>query len=267
MTLLELLLALTIMASVMALLGALMAQAHGWTDRSVEDEALMRLQRVGEALRTQWADRRSAVNLDDNGGKVLTSSTELQFVTATGLLFPNWPLVEATYRIEPDTAHVSSGGLLWRLVYEETRISGMDAPPGEYALDAQGRSMRDSMVLLDRCTELRWDRFGQAKAAELQTQETETSGSTAASDTGARADDGAGGTEGSTDGSQDDQKPKPAPTSGAATEDRQDVSQDDLQFRWRPMEERHTGVVPAVRLVGSRNGERFGWVFVIRALR
>ena len=266
MTLLELLLALTIMASVMGLLGAMMAQARGWTDRSVEDEGLMHLQRIGEAMRTQWADRRTAVKLDDSGKAVTSSSTELSFVTATALLFPDWPLVMATYRIEPDTAHVSSSGLLWRLVYVETRIAGMDQPPSDYALDAQGRSMRDSIILLDGCADLHWERFGRAKDAEKRA-ENNADGEGDSPDAGDRADKTADPTSRTASNqSRTDPARQPQPATGANQADTT-VAKEDMLFLWRPMEDDLDGYVPAMRLVGNQNREQFGWVFVIRALR
>ena len=248
MTLLELLLALTVMASVMGLLGTLMGQARSWTQRGATDQVLMRLQRVGEAMRAQWADRRTAVDLDEEGRKVAATASSLRFLTATGMLFPEWPLVVAEYRIEADTQHFSSGGVLWRLVYEETRLSGMEEIPGAYAVDVRGRPMREAMVLLEACPELWWERFGRGTDADGI-----RGAGRRGTEGGGRAVDGGGSD------APEDARGAESGARGAGEEER--------AYRWRPLEEGFEGFVPAVRLVGAHEGERFGWVFVVKALR
>ena len=250
MTLLEVLLAVTIMASLMGLVASLLGQARSWTDVSETDRVLMRLQRVGEAMRTQWSDRRSSVALDGQGNRVITTPEQLSFLTATPILFPEWPLVAATYRIEPEATRGSSRGLTWRLIYEETRIAGMDALPGDYALDARGAALRDSMVLLAGCAELEWERFGQGERLAEDG---------ASDDDDGQGDDDPGGT------------PESGPNgaSGLAEsglgEDR--ALDEERRFRWRAFTSRYEGFVPAVRLVGQYEREPIGWVFVIKALR
>ncbi len=251
MTLLEVLLAVTIIASLMGLVASLLGQARAWTDVGETDRTLMRLQRVGEALRAQWADRRSSVSLDESGSTVAMGPDELTFVTATPILFPEWPLVAVTYRVEADTGTVDRRGLNRRLVYEETRISGMQELPDRHALDAQGHRLRDSMILLDACTELRWERFGRDDRAEEPTSRDD-----ARSDPDARTE-------------PRDPQAEPGVRTGA--ERTRDVDPEEIEererLRWRAFEHEHQGLIPAVRLVGEHQGERFGWVFVVRALR
>lgn len=245
-TLLETLLALTIIASMMGLLAAIMGQADSWTSQGAEDGALLRLQRVGEAMRSQWADRRTSVVLEEDSSAAVTSPDRLSFTTATPLLFPEWPLVVATYIIEPDGSGGWDDGVRWRLVYQEARVSGMDSPPGEYALDVEGRSMFDSRVLLEGCRELAWERFGRATWMERELEDEDEEGS----DDGAREDDAAA----------------PLAARGEARPGAVGI-ENDRELRWRAFDETVDRVAPAVRLVGEYEGERFGWVFVVRALR
>lgn len=253
MTLLEVLLAVTIMASLMGLVASMIGQAREWTEVSEVDRVLMRVQRVGEAMRSQWTDRRSSMALDERGRRVITTPTELRYLTATPLLFPEWPLVAATYRIEPESTRGTMRGLTWRLVYEEVRVSGMDELPDQYALDITGQALRDSTVLLAGCTELRWERFGRGERVDESgsVPEEEEEDDKGASPDGSAASGG----QASERGARRDRLEDP------------DELEEEQRYLWREFTDGYEGFVPAVRLVGDYEGERFGWVFVIKALR
>lgn len=226
-TLLETILALTILFVLMGLIAVLWAQARDWTADAQREDGALHITRLVTTIRTQWGDRRSLdpeKPLQDSAG---VSPDAVRFVTASPILFPQWPLVRAEYRIELDTFRGTLSEPRYRLRYTETRLpGGTDDPLG--SLDAAGQPMIQSVVLIDDCTLLHWERFGNRRE----------SGATAP-ERGNRADPEA--LSGTVAGSE-----KPS---------------------WHRFETDFKDPIPAVRLVGQHGKERFTCVLVVAPLR
>lgn len=239
MTLLEVVLAVTLLASMSAVLASLWAQASAWTDDSTSHHRAMRLARVTEMVRSQWADRRTSAALDSAGASAVVEPGALTFVTATAVLEPGWALVRARYVVERDYETGVGVQAAWRLVYEELPLVDLAAPagvPGERlgTADNRARNLVESprekrILLLAGCGELRWERFGRSLDVEDE-------GSVAAS-----------GEEGT---------PAEAVRARSRTED-------EVGLRWREIEAEFVGHARAVRLVGEFEERRFTCVFVI----
>ena len=162
-TLLEVVLATAILAAVSTLAAMMFAQARSWNEANASHMKTMRLARATELMTRQWADRRSAVPVDPAGAKVIAEPEALRFVTATPLLHRGWPLVIATYRIEPDQSG-PFGERRSQLIYEETRVSHLgttgEARESQFKNPATEDEAPFRTVLLSRLGDLRFDRFG-----------------------------------------------------------------------------------------------------------
>ncbi len=226
-TLLETVLAVTILSVLMSLIAVLWAQARDWTADAQREDSALHLTRLVTAIRMQWGDRRSLdpqKPLQESSG---VSPDAVRFVTASPILFPQWPLVRAEYRIELDPFRGTLSEPRYRLRYTETRLpGGTDDPLG--SLDAAGQPMIESVVLIDDCTMLLWERFGNRREAR-----------STASGQDIRTD----------------------PERSNVT----DVSGE--QPSWHHFSDQFKDPIPAVRLVGQHGKERFTCVLVIAPLR
>jgi len=145
-TLLEMLLAVAILSALTLLVALAWTQASAWTDDQSRHAEVMRLQRVAALVRDQWNDRRSAAALDEEGARVAYSPTRLSFVTATPILYPSWPIVEATYEVVRALDVPADEGARYNLVYREARVADL----GE-AVAEGGRDAVREHVLLEHC--------------------------------------------------------------------------------------------------------------------
>ncbi len=165
-TLLEMLLALSVLSIISVLVGTMWMQARGWSEENSSSNESMRLQRACEFMRAQWADRRSSASLDDQNRRVLATPEALTFVTATPILFTDWPMVIATYEIEREPGSPLGELARFTLRYTETPLSRLDKAPDPSS--AQTRSL----ALLSGVHRLRWERYGTADApAPLREQD------------------------------------------------------------------------------------------------
>lgn len=161
-TLLELLLASAVFGSIAALGATLYLQSTRLGVGSIEADRSLTLQRVTALAREQWDDRR-AMAADDASGlsptvAALFAPGSVTFVTATPVLFPDWPLVLATYSI----AHTDpgSGDTPRALVYTETRITDPSESPEAVGRTPDGERRSASITLVAPCDELVLERFG-----------------------------------------------------------------------------------------------------------
>lgn len=240
-TILELLLALTILASVFGLVATLWSQTAAWADENTLTFRTMRMARVRDVMRAQWADRRGAFALNDNGLPVVAAPERLSFVTATPLLFPQWPLVRAEYVIERDFDVPAGQPAAWKLVYVETPLSALDEPPLEVEeLEQSGQLEKfRRYTLLAGLPRLAFERFGVGERSELKSGSLIT-----------------------TQRDEEDDESNP----GDRTQ-RRALAEDENVERWRPFDKLFIGEIPAVRLVGEREGEEFSCLFVIAGSR
>lgn len=163
-TLLEMLIALTILASITAGIGVFWAQANAWERDNGAHRETLRLERVTRMLREQWNGRRALALEDDGdagGDGVRVNAGGVSFTTSRAVLFPSWGLVRVRYVIERDPAG-GVDGTAYRLVYEEMRVLDASAPGavGVDGTDPRGRPVGAREVLLDGLTALRMERWG-----------------------------------------------------------------------------------------------------------
>lgn len=122
MTLLEVLIATTILASLTVIVSTLWAQTKQWTEETATHDSALRLQRALDLLDRQWGSRLlDATLVDGETGAVRVDENSLEFITTEGALFPDWPIVKVSY-IAQQTTNADSAATPWRLVYEEIRL-------------------------------------------------------------------------------------------------------------------------------------------------
>lgn len=240
MTLLEVVLAVTLLAAMSTLIAALWSQASRWTGDSAGHHRAMRLPRVVEMMRTQWADRRTSARLDGKGATVRSDALSLTFITATAILEPGWPLVRAQYLVERDIQSSRNGQPAWRLVYLEMPLVDLSNPQGTPGVRPEGGDARaarsiDSppvrrFVLLSGCSDLRWERFGRHQRLEAPPQ----------------AD-----------------QPAPRADGTEADPPRVDTTEQEKAVMWREFEREYGGQLSAVRLTGVFEEQPFVCVFNI----
>ncbi len=228
-TLLEMLLAVSVLASMSVLIGAVWAQMRDWTTEGARLNASMRLPRVLEVMNAQWADRRASIATGDQGASLDLQPNSINFVCADPLLFPGWPLVVVTYEIETVPPRLPGGAPEFRLVCFERKLTTLlaevdSAGEPETPIPAPpGLVLEEQIVLLDRCEELSFERYGQAANV----------------------------------GPRSSNRRDPAGMAVRADE----PTDDDLLRRWRPMEPGYKGPINGLRLTGTFLGEPFTWVF------
>jgi prepilin-type N-terminal cleavage/methylation domain-containing protein len=236
-TLLEVVLAIALLASMSVLIGALLSQTREWSEDSGNAGASLRVTRVIEALREQWGSRRTAVGITENGASVSVSPEAILFVTARPLLFTDWPLAIAEYRIEEDFTSSAGQGRRWKLIYTERRVTAMKDETSDKT-DFAGRALVESITLLSNCEALEWQRPPKAAAAEA----------------------GAEGTAESEGAEQASSSARPA-------EPRPGEPEHFRRIEWAAVTPESTKEPGMVRLSGQRNKEAFSCVLIVRASR
>jgi hypothetical protein len=235
-TLLETLLAITVLASMSLLIAQAYRIAHESVSGGAHMERAVTVQRVLRLAADQWSYRRSVPlettsddeQPEDSGGPKLLPD-RVGFITATPVINPRWPLVEATYRIVP-SRNIESAAPVWDLVYDERPLASLQAVRQAKNYDVS------TLVVLSSCDELRMDRLAppddpvrQATAAPVSDEEM--------------------------DGVEGD-----VPNQALAW----------IPFEINPQAEvsGEDAVAPhAVRIVGRYQGEQFSCVFVVKVLR
>lgn len=230
MTLLELLLATTILAAITAMVSALWAQTRDWSQENARPEQALRLPRVLQLFEDQWSRRRAVADDGEEGADaesaLLLNKDRLEFITAEPILFPDWPLVRASYIAQRDERLTVGAESTVTLVYEETRVTNPNAPAAS-SEGADGAKTRKRAVLLEDCGEVRFERYATTEADGVNHP------SAPASQPLARLWD------------------EPAPANvgeNADGTDQNGSSGDDLR---------------AGRIAGEYRGESFSWVFIV----
>jgi len=252
-TLLELLLATSVLALMTVLLSAMGVQLRAWSEDGERLQDSMRLQRVVEVMRDQWAGR---VGVSTTVEGLQTTPEYLSFVTSRPVLDPAFPVVRATYRwVEREN---DSGEPLFDLIYEETPVGKIgrsrkpqasdtdQAKPSEpkskaqKELESQRRKVEmlakinepaQTWPLLSSFSEGGWERYGlgaivlRNEAAELKEE-------------------------------------APIPEFTLASPEQ--IREERLP-RWREYDQKIPGAPKAVRLAGTQGKEQFTCVFVIAA--
>lgn len=187
-TLLELLLALSVLAAMSVLIATLWRQASDWASDAATFDGAMRLPRAAELARSQWAERRTSVILDEQGRSLGFTPERLSFVTALPVLFVDSPLVKVEYIIDTDPRSSSSFPLR-RLRCSETPVVDVLAaqnPSASPGPSSRARPLPSSVqapearviTLLEGCATLTWEWFGEA--ADPEASEPDSAASTSA---------------------------------------------------------------------------------------
>ncbi len=127
MTLIELLVSLALLGMLAALAAMMWGQLRGWGDDTDRASDALRPHRVHLLLAQQWNTRAPAGD-QELPGRPRGDAAGLSFVTLHPIRHPGWPVVEASYRIDPATPEHEA-----RLLYEETRYGPqMETVPGAH---------------------------------------------------------------------------------------------------------------------------------------
>jgi prepilin-type N-terminal cleavage/methylation domain-containing protein len=267
-TLLEMVLALTIIATLFGLLTAVWRQAGDWSGDAAAHQRALRLPRVLEMIRTQWSERRMTIGLERPDQTVVITPTQIEFVTAVPVL-GRAPIVTAMYVIEPDPDARASEPRL-RLVYEERGVTDVAMPQRSATADAQraGARTQDTAsrvpgvreelpsrtVLLRNCRELRWEWYDDGTATGKEEARLRREAEALAQQEAAEKGEGAGA-------QPDDAADLRARSSAPARRDKDDA------VRWRPLTEELSSPPGAVRLVGEYEGDPFTCLLVVAVSR
>lgn len=156
LTLLETLVAATVLASLTTLAATLWSQAARWMGEPALAQRALRNQHAVELLRAQWAARPRGVALvKDQPQRVRVDGERLEFISTRSALFPGWPLVRAAYVIEAQPQGAPGAPERRRLVYEELRLGRLDAAVDDGARTPDGADLR-RRTLLEGCETLAW---------------------------------------------------------------------------------------------------------------
>lgn len=168
-TLLEVLLAITIMASLSALIAGAYAQMSAATDDASRRDRSTRLQHVTQLAAEQWADRRTLFTAaGERLPTLVATEMAVEFFTASPVLFPEWPMVRVRYELAPPPGVARSAideGRLADLVYTETRVTDPTAMPEPGVVLRDGTPVSASIVLLAGAQDLKIEHFGRSAAA------------------------------------------------------------------------------------------------------
>ena len=236
-TLIETVLAVTVLASMSVLLGAMWSQLGSLTQGTSRIDHALRLPRVLETMHAQWDERQIIRNQSDAGGDISVEPDSVAFLSAMPILNTDWPLVIARYRIELSSVLPTSGLPVYDLVYEETRLSDLSPPDENQQHADEGQDQLVSpgqdaarLVLLAGCTQLQWERFGKLWVPPADTL---------------------------------------APGALPTLERNADGSAIDEvdQEQWRKIEVGFGGPLAALRLSGTFEQEPFAWVVAVEGSR
>lgn len=258
-TLLEVLLAVTVLGLITVLIAAMNAQLRDWTESSDESGESVRIQRAVELMRDQWAARVRVAGGRGASEELMTDPSYLSFVTSRPVLDPSFPIVRATYRLVPIDPDDES--TRYDLVYEESPVGRVgpkkeekqtdnqqvprdepqrdeermkrDGPERREVLKSRIEDAERTWPLIRGCEALSWERFGQG-AIVLRNESAE------------RRDEA------------------PTPEYSLASEEQ---LREQRLFTWREYDEKLPVNARAMRLVGERGKEPFTCVFVIAASR
>lgn len=158
MTLLEVVLAMTVLASISTLVAALWAQTRDWTIENASHQKALRVERAVALLDQQWRSRVLTVALGDAEAPAIALTHEtLTFITSTPIFFHDAPMVRVVYRIAREGGYLVGESAVWSLEYEESPVNDprVAVDTGGVGGAAQSRSL----TLLDDAGALRWERW------------------------------------------------------------------------------------------------------------
>ncbi len=140
MTLIELLVSLALLGMIAVLVSLMWGQLRRWGEGSEVAMAALRPQRVHMMLDRQWGARATAEE-EQVLGRVRGDASTLTFTTYRSRVHVAWPVVEATYRVEPVDAGQPDGVV--NLMYSEQMLGP--------TLEAVAGGQEAPVVLLAGC--------------------------------------------------------------------------------------------------------------------
>ncbi len=136
MTLIELLVAIALLGMLAVMASLMWTQLRGWGGDTELAQRALRPHRVHLLMQNQWNARANAGE-EQAPGRPRGSATQFSFLTAHPALHAHWPVVEATYTIQPATPDRPA-----QLVYTEKRLGpNQDTVASEAELE--------TLILLD----------------------------------------------------------------------------------------------------------------------
>jgi len=169
-TLLEVLVSITILASLTTLAAALWSQAASMTEDARRFGDPVRTIRVEAMLHDQWAARwippRAGAGEESETPPPMRATPErLSFLTTEPILFPERPLVRVEYVIERPRVSGREAAAL-RLAYLETIVSN-PAEPWADPLPIMGETRRGE-ILLEHVERMGWERWDADAAGAVE---------------------------------------------------------------------------------------------------
>ena len=158
MTLLEVILAMTVLASISTLVAALWSQVHDWTVENASHHRALEVERAVTLLDQQWRARTTSVSLGESGAPAVTLQPDaLMFVTTAPVFFHESPMVRVVYRIERTGGYVAGEQPVWTLHYEESPVNDPSTAIGNNGAAGSDRSRR--LVMIESAESLQWERW------------------------------------------------------------------------------------------------------------
>jgi len=176
-TLLELLVAITILTAMTGLVAAMWGQMANWSAQNAQLQHSLRLQQAIEFMHHQWASRLAPIAPDQNSDSPVNwqaTATDLQFLTTAPALFPDWPIVSVKYRVQHEPVAGPEDQIPAKLIYEELRVTDLDHIV-DVELDSLGQTATQRLVLLDDCQGLRWQAWHEVSATDHRADTEQTS--------------------------------------------------------------------------------------------
>lgn len=158
MTLLEVILAITALASITTLVAALWAQMRDWTAENASHHVALARERALSLFSEQWDSRVLTVSLGDTGAPAVTLDPHtLTFITTTPLFFRQAPMARVVYHVVKKGGMVVGQSAVYHLMYKESPVwSPVSAAQSPRALaNAQTRTL----TLFDHADDLRFERW------------------------------------------------------------------------------------------------------------
>ncbi len=163
MTLLEVILAMTVMASISTLVAALWSQTRSWAIENASHQSGLRVERAVGLIDQQWKSRVLSIALgEDDAPAIALTDERLSFITTTPIFFHEAPMVRVVYRIERRGGYLAGEDATFSLEYEESPVT--DPRVAVSTSGASGGGQSKSLTLLKDASALRWERWDDPSA-------------------------------------------------------------------------------------------------------
>lgn len=158
MTLLEVILAITALASITTLVASLWGQMRDWTSENASHHVALQRERTLALFNEQWDTRVLTVSLGDLGAPAVTFDPKtLTFITTTPIFFHQAPMARVVYHVVKEGGALLGQSAAYHLEYEESPVwSPISAARSPAARTSQPTRR---LTLFDQADELRFERW------------------------------------------------------------------------------------------------------------